>query len=175
MVGKCRKCGKKMTYYPYQLKIGRGKYCSRECAKIGISKTLTGKKQSQFTKDKRADKLRGQKRSLAFRLARSGSKCHLWKDGRTKDKNWRNFIKNKRNKLKRIQNNNGSFHTFGEWENMKAQYNWTCPCCNRKEPSIALTEDHIIPISKGGTDNIENIQPLCKSCNCKKHTKIIKY
>lgn len=71
----------------------------------------------------------------------------------------------------RIQNVGGSF-TNGEWANLKAQYNYTCPHCERSEPQIKLTIDHIIPVSKGGSNNIENIQPLCGSCNSKKGAKV---
>lgn len=74
----------------------------------------------------------------------------------------------------------GGFHSQGEWETLKAQFNWTCPNCNLKEPFLnqhtkTLTKDHIIPASRGGSDNIENIQPLCRKCNSKKYNKTIKY
>jgi len=100
-------------------------------------------------------------------VANSGKNNGSWKNGISKN---RDFY---RRKYRGLKNENGGFHNNGEWELLKAQYNWICPCCLKKEPLIKLTRDHIIPISKGGSDNIENIQPLCKSCNSKKHDKII--
>jgi len=63
---------------------------------------------------------------------------------------------------------NGGHHTEQQWEFLKGAYNYTCKMCNRKEPEIKLTKDHIIPIRHGGNNDIQNIQPLCRSCNSKK-------
>ena len=101
----------------------------------------------------------------------SGEKHYNWQGGITTYE--RKLYLNMKRRIMKI--GNGGEHTQGEWETLKAQYNWTCPACKKQEPEIKLTVDHIIPLDKGGSDNIENIQPLCRSCNSKKHTKIIKY
>lgn len=93
----------------------------------------------------------------------SGDKSPHWKGGRSIAGRLR------AEKLKR----NGGSHTVGEWETLKIQYGFRCPMCGRGEPEIELTKDHIIPISKGGSGFIENIQPLCRSCNSKKHDRLI--
>tara|TARA_Y100000310_G_C20564092_1_gene754570 strand:- start:45 stop:674 length:630 start_codon:yes stop_codon:yes gene_type:complete len=66
-------------------------------------------------------------------------------------------------------------HTQSEWEALKRDCTYQCMKCKRKEPLIILTEDHIVPLTKGGNDSITNIQPLCRGCNSRKHTSIIKY
>lgn len=103
---------------------------------------------------------------------KKGQLPHNYKGGISKTRAYKNFYNQKYKRRKR-----GALgsHTFGEWENLKAQYNWICPCCRIKEPFVKLTEDHVVPLSKGGSDNIENIQPLCRQCNSSKNTTIIKY
>lgn len=76
--------------------------------------------------------------------------------------------------LARKRNADGSF-TLQEWKDVKNQYKHRCLCCGKFEPYIVLTADHIIPLSKGGRNSIENIQPLCRSCNSKKYTNTISY
>lgn len=48
----------------------------------------------------------------------------------------------------------------------------TCLCCGATD-KICL--DHIIAIKNGGENSIENLQPLCKSCNSSKGAKTIDY
>lgn len=71
-------------------------------------------------------------------------------------------------------NAEGSF-TQQEWEDLKQKFNYTCLCCKKSEPKVTLSVDHILPLTKGGTDYIDNIQPLCRRCNSIKNAKHIDY
>lgn len=46
-----------------------------------------------------------------------------------------------------------------------SKYDNKCAICKKEE---WLTLDHITPLSKGGSNNIDNLQVLCKECNLKK-------
>ena len=61
-------------------------------------------------------------------------------------------------------------HTLTEWLSVLFGEAYKCVMCGVRG---RLTKDHIIPLSKGGTNYIWNIQPLCRSCNSIKHDKII--
>ncbi|MEK6828508.1 MAG: HNH endonuclease signature motif containing protein [Nanoarchaeota archaeon] len=112
-----------------------------------------------------------QKHIEAIRKAQTGEKSHFWKDGiYNRNPYERNLYHVRKRRITKL-GIKGS-HSQEEWEFLKEKCNYICLHCGRKEPGIKLTEDHIIPISKNGSDNIENIQPLCKSCNCKKHNKL---
>lgn len=74
----------------------------------------------------------------------------------------------------RLRGSGGSYAVV-EWENLKKFYDYTCLDCGFQEPRVQLTPDHVIPVSKGGKNSIENIQPLCLSCNMKKGTKTFDY
>lgn len=58
--------------------------------------------------------------------------------------------------------------TTVEWNNIKKYFNNKCAYCNKEED---LTREHFIALSKGGEFSINNIIPVCNSCNCSKRDK----
>jgi len=55
------------------------------------------------------------------------------------------------------------------FEDIKAAYNFRCAYCGKK--TTELTKDHVVPISKGGKDRMDNIVPSCLSCNLHKSAR----
>jgi hypothetical protein len=82
----------------------------------------------------------------------------------------------------RILGNGGSF-TASQFVQLKNHFGNVCLCCRRTEfqlleLGLTLVPDHVLPISKGGSNDISNIQPLCHGrdgCNLHKHAKHIDY
>src|SRR5262245_5733412 len=58
--------------------------------------------------------------------------------------------------------------TAAEWEEIKAHYDHRCVYCGRQMQR--LTQDHLTPLSKGGSHTKQNVVPACISCNSKKKT-----
>jgi 5-methylcytosine-specific restriction endonuclease McrA len=63
-------------------------------------------------------------------------------------------------------------HTKQEWEDLKTFFGHRCLCCGKHQSELRqpLERDHIVPVIRGGTHWIDNIQPLCKICNARKGT-----
>lgn len=134
--------------------------------RIGKGKTDGSfKKNHSINLNKKRSKLVCKKLSIS----KLGEKNPNWKGGRSKDNSYYSKIDYNRRK-----NSSGSY-SRDEWENLKKEYNYKCPSCGLLEPHIKLTADHIIPVSLEGTSFIDNIQPLCRSCNSRKRTKTIKF
>jgi 5-methylcytosine-specific restriction endonuclease McrA len=71
----------------------------------------------------------------------------------------------------RIQGNGGRY-ARSEWAALCEKYGQKCLACGETRP---LSVDHIVPLSRGGPNTIDNIQPLCKPCNSRKHQRTIDY
>jgi hypothetical protein len=41
----------------------------------------------------------------------------------------------------------------------------TCVYCGRKSPDVVLHVDHVIPVAKGGTNDLSNLVTACEDCN----------
>lgn len=64
----------------------------------------------------------------------------------------------------------GTF-TAQEWNDLKAHYGNRCLRCGVHESYRKLSVDHVTPLSRGGSNTIDNLQPLCRPCNGWKHIR----
>lgn len=73
-------------------------------------------------------------------------------------------------KRRSAKNNLPSNYTTAEWDACKAYFGDRCAYCGQM---TSLTQDHVVPISKGGGYISGNIIPACLRCNSSKQDKLI--
>lgn len=90
---------------------------------------------------------------------------------RAKSKEWRQRNPDKSREIwyrykARKLNAEGSF-TADQWRAIVNHYcpDGRCLCCGEHKK---LTQDHVVPLSRGGSNSIDNIQPICQPCNSSK-------
>jgi hypothetical protein len=72
-----------------------------------------------------------------------------------------------------LKRNLGGSHTAQELKDQMNRQKSKCFYCKKKiNKNDKWHADHIVPLSKGGTDNIENIVIACPTCNLRKHANL---
>lgn len=61
--------------------------------------------------------------------------------------------------------------TPADWRQILACFDYSCAYCSRSD--VALTMDHVVPLTRGGWHDPNNIVPACQSCNSKKRDKTL--
>lgn len=61
--------------------------------------------------------------------------------------------------------------TVGQWERIKDAFRNRCAYCGCE--GVRLTQDHVIPLSKGGSHTASNVVPACGPCNSGKKDRSV--
>jgi 5-methylcytosine-specific restriction endonuclease McrA len=113
--------------------------------------------------DKYRDKIREKKRSWM--------KAHRDTRRRWLERNRPRHASYTHKRKARMMSNGGTYDVT-HWIEMCAWFGDRCLRCGASE---VLTVDHVVPINLGGRNIIQNLQPLCLSCNCSKQDRIADY
>lgn len=143
---KCDYCEKENEEKQSHYKKSKRHFCNRKCQGKFYSERIPFWEQSAY----KGVRKRGESRQVyhnKYRKAHPKRISHL-----------------KARRYAREKGADGS-HTLEEWNNLLAEFDYRCAFYRKKKK---LTKDHIIPLSENGTDYIDNIQPLCRSCNSRK-------
>lgn len=165
---RCTKCGRLGPFYNNKAtKDGLSKWC-KDCDNESSKRWIKNNPDKRKEISKRDNVKRA---SEILEWTRENSEVV-----RDRNNKWRLANLDKvRAKLRRYRTKKaggGGSHTAEEFEEICKYYDYRCLCCGEVLP---LEADHIIPVSKGGSSDIDNIQPLCRSCNASKGDDVRDY
>lgn len=178
-VSHCKTCGKKLAKEyreTHSAKVKENQRRYRESHGLQISyynrKYRLGRKEYQrlYQARYRLEHPETQKRYRDTHKSQCIERAKSWR-ARNPDKV---RLSRRRHKVKRRCAD--GFYSEKEWLEILWLYDNRCVCCgiSAKDTVLGkLTPDHVIPITKGGSNYIENIQPMCLPCNRRKSNLVL--
>jgi 5-methylcytosine-specific restriction endonuclease McrA len=169
---------------------------SKVCKDCKLEKPFTEFYKHSNTKDKHGiyckscNHVRSRKASIKYRNTEKGKEKHRLEERKRRSTNLEHVRKlgvetNKRyrannkevrkisisasqHKRRAQKLNNGKYEITKKF--LEKLYNSECIYCGDRNN---INADHVVPLSKGGTNSEGNLQPLCGSCNSSKGNKLM--
>lgn len=178
---KCNKCGEIKPYEEFHRnKNSKGGFNT-------VCKSCCKKKDADRYKRKREDILKQKKEYYSSPEAKRRQLEYFDKHRQRYREMYKEWARNNPERRKLINERRRSRElsqvntlTIEEWETIKAYFNHSCAYCGISEEEHVkkcgerLHQEHIKPLSQGGTFTKENIIPACRSCNSSKYVKDIR-
>lgn len=143
-------------------------YCQKHAYKNAAAKKRAARRRAKFTEDDRAKQRAAVLKHLADpdNLARHRARSAAWYEKHPESK--RAATRNYRAKKTEA----GGRVSVQDWLAVLEAYGHRCAWC--ASPG-KLEMDHIWPVSLGGATTLQNVQPLCRSCNSSKGACVLGY
>jgi 5-methylcytosine-specific restriction endonuclease McrA len=85
------------------------------------------------------------------------------------------FVLNEQRNLRKVKQAykraGGGDFSLKDWYSLLEEFDYKCAYC--KERTNHLSPDHVIPLSRGGENTLNNILPACTTCNTSKNKKLL--
>ena len=186
VVSQCRNCGAEIQTKPSHVKKGEGTYCSRTCKAAWISKNALGYdprtrvikqcqvcgkdvpvKPSHIATD--GTYCSRECMATAFQKSLTGRSNPNYRHGKTGTKDW---VRAHRVLATAKRKNAPGQHSGDDIADLMRHQGGECAMCHC-DITDKFHVDHRIPLSRGGHNNVGNLQLLCPKCNLTKHARFI--
>lgn len=160
---KCRETKPAADFYTHKVnKDGLNSYC-KACQKLAKQQWRANDPDYYRRRyQENAERLREENRAqYRTRKTERDAATHRWRA-----KNPEKVREHKRVRNVRLRDGQRGDLTADSWQTIIDYFDARCAYCDA--PLEEITQDHILPISKGGVHGYDNVVPACRSCNARK-------
>lgn len=165
---------------PAVLQRAQKRYYAKNVEKIRENARKYGKTHRARIREARREYQREYKREYrTINREKELAKQALWREKnreklREKNRRWMQAhpeVYREASKIRRVNKNNAPLRdlTREQWETIQASQDHRCAYCGKRCKG-RLSQDHITPLSKGGSHTLHNVIAACRNCNSRKRT-----